>query len=328
MRYRCSYMWKAVAKAWPLLRSNIIWSIGNGRTVRCWEDNWVPTVGPLNQYIPIHEDVVSRIISISPPSESAGPDILSWFRTTSGVFSVKNVYFLLKEESWNPNDKNWNVVWKVPGPQRVKQFIWLVLKRQLLTNSERVRRGIAQDASCQLCGHSLEDNLHTLRDCPFAKEIWKQVIPPNYFDSFFAGMCFYLNIDGVVNSASGLSATGGVIRDAVAELWGIWDGLLLLQKQGYDEVIIQSDNLENVITIGASKPDDPKSSLIMRIHQILAFEEKWSLNFIPREYNRVTDALAKMALARSETLQIIEEPPLEIQALLKDEFIFDNVTRA
>ncbi|KAH1091101.1 hypothetical protein J1N35_018358 [Gossypium stocksii] len=66
--------------------------------------------------------------------------------------------------------------------------------------------------------------------------------------------------------------------EAVAELWGIWDGLLLFQKQGYDEVIIQSDNLENVIIISASKPDALKSSLIRRIYQILAFEEKWSLS--------------------------------------------------
>ncbi|KAH1033603.1 hypothetical protein J1N35_045777 [Gossypium stocksii] len=73
------------------------------------------------------------------------------------------------------------------GPQRVRQFIWLVLKQRLLTNSKRVRRGIAQDAPCQICGHYLEDNLHTFRDCPSAKEIWKQVIPPKYFDSFFTG---------------------------------------------------------------------------------------------------------------------------------------------
>ncbi|KAH1039538.1 hypothetical protein J1N35_041281 [Gossypium stocksii] len=123
MKHKCSYMWKAVAKAWPLLCSNMIWSIGNGGTVWCWEDNWVPTIGPLNQYVLGHDDVVNRIISIPPPSESAGLDTLSWSKTTSGVFSVKSGYSLLKEESWNPKDEIWNVVWKAPGPQRVRQFI-------------------------------------------------------------------------------------------------------------------------------------------------------------------------------------------------------------
>ncbi|KAH1091417.1 hypothetical protein J1N35_018674 [Gossypium stocksii] len=115
MRNRCSYMWRAVAKAWPLLHSNMIWSIGNGRTVHCWEDNWVPNVGPLKQYVPGHdnivvhskvsemvmdngdwnidlfrlwlpEEVISRIISIPPPLDIVRPDILSWSKTTTGVF--------------------------------------------------------------------------------------------------------------------------------------------------------------------------------------------------------------------------------------------------
>ncbi|MBA0813902.1 hypothetical protein Gohar_027720 [Gossypium harknessii] len=59
-------------------------------------------------------------------------------------------------------------------------------------------------------------------------------------------MCVYLNIDVVVNSVSGFSATSGVIHYrkgnwilgynrflrkcsvAVVELWGLLDGLLLL----------------------------------------------------------------------------------------------------
>ncbi|MBA0724721.1 hypothetical protein Golax_021386 [Gossypium laxum] len=63
------------------------------------------------------------------------------------------------------------------------------------------------------------------------------------------GMGFFLNIDGVVERVTGLSAAGGVVRDEIgkwilgcnhflgkcsafdAELWGILDGLLLLQKQ-------------------------------------------------------------------------------------------------
>lgn len=58
----------------------------------------------------------------------------------------------------------------------------------------------------------------------------------------------------------------------VAELWGLLDGLLLLQKQGYDEVIIQSKNLENVISISDKSCVEPKSTLIKRIQQILSSE--------------------------------------------------------
>ncbi|MBA0821360.1 hypothetical protein Goarm_018223 [Gossypium armourianum] len=99
-------------------------------------------------------------------------------------------------------------------------------------------------------------------------------------------MCVFFNTDGVVHSASGFFAAGGVIRNN-KEKWilGYNHFLGKCSKQGYDEVIIQLDNLENVISICKSKIGGPKYSLIRRIQQILAFEEKWSLNYVPRETN-------------------------------------------
>ncbi|KAH1106532.1 hypothetical protein J1N35_010300 [Gossypium stocksii] len=136
-------------------------------------------------------------------------------------------------------------------------------------------------------------------------------------------------IRGVIHDGRGQWILGyylpfGKCTGAVVELWGILDGLLLLQKQGYAEVIIQSNNLENVISLCESKLDGPKSFLIRRIQQILAFEEKWSLNYIPRESNQVANALAKMALTRSETLYTFEEPLVEIKGIMKKYCTFDN----
>ncbi|MBA0788548.1 hypothetical protein Gotri_026056 [Gossypium trilobum] len=90
-------------------------------------------------------------------------------------------------------------------------------------------------------------------------------------------MCFSLNTDDVVHSGSSLSAASGVIRDGkgnwilgynrylgkcstfFVELWGILDSLNLLQKQGYNEVIIQSDKLKVVVAINNSKPEGSNS---------------------------------------------------------------------
>lgn len=57
LRSRCSIIWKAVAKIWPLLRNNMIWSIGDGHSIRCWEDNWVLDMGPIVKYIPGHINI-------------------------------------------------------------------------------------------------------------------------------------------------------------------------------------------------------------------------------------------------------------------------------
>ncbi|KAG8475469.1 hypothetical protein CXB51_032329 [Gossypium anomalum] len=322
MRNSCSYMWKAVAKAWPLLRSNMIWTIRNGRTVRCWEDNWVLNVGPLNQYVPGHGNIVlgSKVNEMVLVNSDWNLDL---FRlTTTDVFSMKTAYYMLKEESWN-------------------------LKEKLLTNSERVRRSIAQDASCHLCGYITEDILYILRDCSFAKEIWHHVIPANHLGTFFGNISEWLfsNLQSLSTNKTSESywaclfgiilwciwKNRGVICNskcsvAVAELWGILDGLLLLQKQGYDEVITQSDNLENIIFISESKLGGPKNSPIRRIQQTLAFEEKWSLAYVPRETNWGVDALAKMALLSDESLHMFEDPPLGIIEILKDDNSFDNLS--
>ncbi|KAH1057553.1 hypothetical protein J1N35_035618 [Gossypium stocksii] len=95
---------------------------------------------------------------------------------------------------------------------------------------------------------------------------------------------------------------------ATAELWGLLDGLLILQKQGYNDVIIRSDNLENVIFVSESTSGSSKNSPIRRIQQILAFEESWYLTYVPRETNRVVDALAKLALLSDQSLNIFEDP--------------------
>ncbi|MBA0673623.1 hypothetical protein Goklo_024898, partial [Gossypium klotzschianum] len=101
---------------------------------------------------------------------------------------------------------------------------------------------------------------------------------------------------GVIRDGKGKWILGynrflGKYSVAVAELWGILDGLLLLQKQGYDEVTVQLDNLENVISICET-----------------------------------ADALAKMGLLSGETLHMFEDPPLEIKEISKDDNTFDNLS--
>ncbi|KAK5811200.1 hypothetical protein PVK06_026524 [Gossypium arboreum] len=221
------------------------------------------------------EEVVSRIISIPPPLISAGPDTLSWSRTMTGVFSMRSAYFLLKEESWNPKDVNWNTVWKISGPQRVKQFIcffvgnisewflsnlhfhpsiganisnwsclsgillWCIWKNQNLIifhgNSMSTKDII--NTSYSWAKHFSSSQITVMDSRPNKSPIHQN-----------SGTCFYLNTDCAVHYMSGFSAVGGVRRDdrgqwilgynrplgkctaAVAELWGILDGLLLLQK--------------------------------------------------------------------------------------------------
>ncbi|CAL1366987.1 unnamed protein product [Linum trigynum] len=70
-----------------------------------------------------------------------------------------------------------NSIWKWPGPSRVRHFLWLAVHDRLLTNAERARRHIADSSGCQRCRGDSETLDHVLRQCPFAKEVWAEVLP-------------------------------------------------------------------------------------------------------------------------------------------------------
>ncbi|MBA0813389.1 hypothetical protein Gohar_027245 [Gossypium harknessii] len=142
---------------------------------------------------------------------------------------------------------------------------------RVLTNSERVRRGIGQDKSCHLCGHEFKDALHVLRDCPL-------------------------------------------------------DGLLLIQKQGYDEVVIQSNNLDVVKIVGNNKFERSNFALIRRNQQILLNEEKWFLEYILREFNKAANAITKIASLDDEDLHMFEDPPMAIKEILQEDSIRGTVS--
>ncbi|KAK8697852.1 hypothetical protein V6N13_113987 [Hibiscus sabdariffa] len=71
----------------------------------------------------------------------------------------------------------WTRVWKIPVPQRVRVFVWLVFHGRLLANAEQVRRHILDSELCDFCGAVREDIEHVLRSCCMAKGVWMRSIP-------------------------------------------------------------------------------------------------------------------------------------------------------
>lgn len=108
------------------------------------------------------------------------------------------------------------------------------------------------------------------------------------------------------------------------ELWGILNGLILLQKEGHDRVFIQSDNLEVIKAICDRQLVGASISLVRRIQQILFHEDKWFVRYIFREENQTTNALAKMVFVNVEYLCLFNAPPIEIQIILETDRVRDN----
>ncbi|KAA3465251.1 LINE-type retrotransposon LIb DNA [Gossypium australe] len=142
-RSQCSHLWKSLAKIWPILRENLAWAIGDGVSVRCWKDPWIPGMGPL----------ISKIPSFSNLDLNC---IVKELVNSDGGWNLE----LLRV--WLPEDVI-NRIIGIPPPHPDAR------------SDKRMRRGIGQSTACAICGHEFEDIAHVLRDCPAAKDVWMHV---------------------------------------------------------------------------------------------------------------------------------------------------------
>ncbi|CAA0819658.1 Unknown protein [Striga hermonthica] len=207
---------RAVGKIWNNLMKGIRWSVGDGKRIKFWQDRWLQSDLTLLQactgLVPhsfidwtvsnyctadgqwrwslfshlLPAKVLLQIAAVPPPGETSGPDLLYWGFSVDGRFTMKSAYDSLSDDVITTDPWLWRVIWKWAGPQRIRQFMWLVAKNCLMTNSERCRRHLASSSTCELCGLAPESILHTLRDCPKASQVWMQLIPGNKLPDFFA----------------------------------------------------------------------------------------------------------------------------------------------
>ncbi|MBA0750803.1 hypothetical protein Gogos_002188 [Gossypium gossypioides] len=76
------------------------------------------------------------------------------------------------------------------------------------------------------------------------------------------------------------------------ELWAILDGLYLALDRGVKCILIQIDSLEAVIAI----------------LQLLTKAHYWCIQHVPREENKIANALAKMVRDRRLGVRILNNP--------------------
>ncbi|MBA0555954.1 hypothetical protein Golob_026099 [Gossypium lobatum] len=153
-----------------------------------------------------------------------------------------------------------------------------------------VKRGLAVDLSCSICGFHSEDILYILKDCNAAKDVWSRVIT----EGGTSWACLF-----------------GIL------IWRLWKNRLkLVQRSGHDSVIILSNSLDVVRAIQGSTSATSNSALIRRIQSILSQEKLWVLCYIPREQNEVVDCMAKEALSSRVDLQFFEFPPIVVRNFL------------
>ncbi|XP_019101856.1 PREDICTED: uncharacterized protein LOC109133305 [Camelina sativa] len=206
--YSPSYGWRSIVSAPSLVNKGLIKRVGSGASISVWTDPWIPAQSPRpalstgSSYDPllpvsnlitrssntwdmaqlmatfVPEDVA--IISAIPLRLPDKPDFLGWHFTTSGRYSVKSGYHVLRSNTsateptvFGPDIAPLRAfVWKIRCPPKLRHFLWQVFSGCVAVTANLRKRGISGDAMCGLCGLQEETINHTLFECPPAKQVW------------------------------------------------------------------------------------------------------------------------------------------------------------
>lgn len=244
-----SNLWKGMKENWSILENNISWKVENGLTVRFWLDTWVTSEPLITRVIKnvddeeigrsVHsywkdsawifeefedklpQEIVLKIKAIYLREDADATDRLRWDGSTDGRFSVRSCYMKMMSQRASNRDQTWRKIWTTKVPQRYRLFLWQVYHRRIMTNHVRFLFGLTSNSFCTLCNHETESCLHILRDCKYAKEIWKSLLEPNMFADFFKDELqtwIKKNLTAALNDGVEI----GWDRRFLATIWWLW----------------------------------------------------------------------------------------------------------
>ncbi|CAN0903682.1 Putative ribonuclease H protein At1g65750 [Linum grandiflorum] len=201
-----SAVWRGILKAGPLINKGTQWALRDGRLTRFWMDRWLDSgITLIDHALNIRGvsssstvadfvlengernsdlilsclpyQVALQVFAMTQPVAHLGTDSMVWGLETSGKFTIRTAYLLLKELKDEPEVPRWKSMWRWQGPNKITHFLWLASHNRLLTNEERGRRHLTNQVLCSLCSCNTESCIHVLRDCRFARSFWSKVLP-------------------------------------------------------------------------------------------------------------------------------------------------------
>ncbi len=181
------------------------YSIGKGSKVDWWDDIWCGQTPLRTAFYLVYEKVRSKTVRVRDcwgrrgwkwskilkgfvPAGTAEREMVTqlrsatqafhigndndeirWRWATSEVFSVKSVYTFLQDGG--VSGSRFGQVWSTRIPLKVKIFLWLVLKKRVLTADNMAKRGWTGPGVCPMCEVESETVDHLFLGCPFSAQL-------------------------------------------------------------------------------------------------------------------------------------------------------------
>jgi hypothetical protein len=184
-----SYVWRSIHASQVIVRRGLRWRLGNGDSINIRKQPWLrdsnqPFVTTsmiegregmkvaeliINNSSTWNHELIQQIFNVRDAHEIAKiplnltqqEDAPMWRFSKSGMYSVRSAYYQLMETIVDNNhlkeNGNWKKLWKLQVPNKVKIFLWRVLRGCLPVRSRLTQKGVQCDNKCPHCV-SYEEN--------------------------------------------------------------------------------------------------------------------------------------------------------------------------
>ena len=138
---------------------------------QAWHGAWAPLMpAALSDQRTVELLQLQEVLAHQRPAE--GLDGWTWCEPR---FSVRGAYRRFREQAASEDPlflRIWRRIWRSRTPLKIRVFLWLLLRRRLMTRSFRQRMVPNASAECAMCGAIPEDCDHIFIRCPVAQAVW------------------------------------------------------------------------------------------------------------------------------------------------------------
>ncbi|KAL0429071.1 UNVERIFIED_CONTAM: LINE-1 retrotransposable element O protein [Sesamum radiatum] len=222
---RPSFTWRSIIAARDFLKSGCRWRIGSGHSVNVWKDPWIPRKPSFRIITPNAANVQNlqvsalirqdsrewdvevlntlfwpedrELIQQIPLSSFSEPDLLIWYYSNNGIFSVRSAYHLALSDmspagtSFERLDlkKLWKNIWQCKVPNKVKIFSWRAIRNILPTGGNIKKKLRFSEIGCPFCDSEEETGPAILAEALAAREAIRYAVRQECRTVFIEGDC-------------------------------------------------------------------------------------------------------------------------------------------
>ncbi|KAJ3696607.1 hypothetical protein LUZ61_000312 [Rhynchospora tenuis] len=163
---------------------------------------------------PFSSEMDSLLSKVRELNLSSGLDTIFWRWNSNGEYSAAATYkALVSAGKMKFQFKN---LWSLKTSPTVKQFLFFLSLRRILTQDQLLKRNIQVTPHCYMCQQNIiEDASHLFCGCTFAMSIWSRLQFPSHVTESIEGIFLFFHNN---------SNTGTRLRKTLlaCALWNLW----------------------------------------------------------------------------------------------------------